>query len=77
MAGVDWLSLMRFAELHPLANRLLNLAYISTLPQIAILINCLGLCGHPSEIYKLCLTIALGAAITVTIWTLAPFGLLP
>ena len=75
MAGIDWLSLMRFAELHPLANRILNLAYISTLPQIAILVNCLGLCGRPSDIYKLCLTIAIGAAITVAMWTLAPsFG---
>jgi hypothetical protein len=75
MAGIDWLALMRFAELHPLANRVLNLAYISTLPQIAILVNCLGLCGRPNEIYKLCLSIALGAAMTIAIWTLTPsFG---
>jgi hypothetical protein len=75
MAGIDWRALMRLAEMHPLANRILNLAYISTLPQIAILVNCLGLWARPIDIYKLCLSIAIGAAITVAVWTVAPsFG---
>jgi hypothetical protein len=70
MAGVDWPALIRLAELHPWLNRVLNLAYLSLLPQI-----CLGLWGRMSDIYKLCLSVALGAAMTVACWTLAPsFG---
>lgn len=66
---------MQFAETHPVANRILNLACISTLPQIAILVNCLGFWGRPIDIYKLCLSIAIGAAIAVAVWTVAPsFG---
>jgi len=75
MAGIDWRALMRLAEMHPLANRILYLAYISTLPQIAILVNCLGLWARPIDIYKFCLSIAIGAAITVAVWKVAPsFG---
>jgi membrane-associated phospholipid phosphatase len=75
MAGVDWPALMRFAEMHSIANYVLYLAYISLLPQTAVLVNCLGIFSRPNEIYKFCLSMALGAAITMAIWTVAPsFG---
>ncbi|HEX4534939.1 MAG TPA: phosphatase PAP2 family protein [Rhizomicrobium sp.] len=73
--GVDWPALMRFASLHPLLNKGLAFAYTSVLPQIALLIVCLGLCSRPKEIYALCFAIASGAMATVLIWTLMPsFG---
>jgi membrane-associated phospholipid phosphatase len=75
MLGIYWPALMQFAEAHPLANRILFLAYASLLPQTAVLINCLGFISRPNEIYKFCLALALGAGITIAFWTWAPsFG---
>jgi hypothetical protein len=75
LIGIDWPSLIQFAEAHPLANRILFFAYASLLPQTAVLINCLGFTSRPIEIYKFCLALALGAGITIAFWTIAPsFG---
>ncbi|HZP10266.1 phosphatase PAP2 family protein [Methyloceanibacter sp.] len=75
MLGIDWPALLRFAEQHPTANLLLFLVYASSLAQTAVLVNALGLCGRPNDIYAFCLSLAIGAAVTIGIWTVAPsFG---
>jgi PAP2 superfamily protein len=75
MLGVDWPALMQFAEQHPTANLILFLAYASSLSQTAVLVNALGLCGRPNDVYTFCLSLTIGAAVTISIWTFAPsFG---
>ena len=73
--GVDWPTLMAFVAHYPWTNMVLQLVYISVLPQIAILVVTLGLMGKPERIYALCLSVAAGAAVAIFIWTIAPsFG---
>jgi len=73
--GVDWPAMMAFAAQHPWLNECFRLAYISVLPQIALLIVVIGLAGKYQQIYALCLSVACGAAISIAIWTAAPsFG---
>ncbi len=73
--GVDWPALMAFVAHYPVANMILQLVYISVLPQIALLVVALGFKGKPEQIYALCLSVAAGAAISIGVWTLAPsFG---
>jgi membrane-associated phospholipid phosphatase len=73
--GVDWPALMAFVAQYPVTNFVLQLVYISVLPQIALLVVVLGFKGKPEQIYMLCLSVAAGAAISIGIWTIAPsFG---
>ncbi|MBS0472637.1 MAG: phosphatase PAP2 family protein [Proteobacteria bacterium] len=73
--GVDWPALMAFIAHYPAVNMIFQLVYISVLPQIALLVVALGLKGEPRRIYELCLAVSIGAAIAMTIWTIAPsFG---
>jgi membrane-associated phospholipid phosphatase len=73
--GVDWPAMMTVVAHYPVTNLVLQLVYISVLPQIALLIPALGLKGKPEQIYTLCLSVAAGAAIAIGVWTLAPsFG---
>lgn len=73
--GIDWPAMMAFAAAHPFANRLLEIGYNSVLPQIILLIAWLAAQRHSAEIYKFCLALAVGAAITVFFWTAFPsFG---
>jgi len=73
--GFDWRGLMGWASAHPLVNRELHRIYETTLPQIAVLIVCLGLFGQPERIYGFCVALAAGAAIAIGFWTLFPsFG---
>jgi hypothetical protein len=73
--GVDWPALMALAAQHPWINAGFRLAYISVLPQIALLMVVIGLFGKPERIYAMSLSVACGAAISIAIWTIAPsFG---
>lgn len=73
--GIDWPALMAFVAHYPCANLVLQLVYISVLPQIAALTVALGFKGKPEQIYALCLSVAAGAAIAIGMWTVAPsFG---
>lgn len=73
--GVDWPAMMAFVSHYPVTNAVLQLIYLSVLPQIALLIVALGLLGRPSRIYALVLSVAFGAAISVAVWAAAPsFG---
>jgi signal transduction histidine kinase len=73
--GVDWPTMMAWTAQHPLTDMGLQLVYISVLPQIAVLVLCLGFFGKPEQIYRLCISVAAGAAISIAVWTAAPsFG---
>jgi len=73
--GVDWPAMMIAMSRHPVVNALLQLAYISVLPQVALLVAILGWRGKPENIYVFCLALTAGAAISISIWTISPsFG---
>lgn len=73
--GFDWPGLMAFIAQYPKANLVLKLAYVSVLPQTVVLIFALGFGNRIAELYRLSLALAIGAVITLAMWTLAPsFG---
>jgi hypothetical protein len=73
--GADWPAMMAFAAAHPRFNYFLFLAYRSVLPQITLVIVCLGCRGRSDDIIAFCLALAAGAGVTVVTWTLFPsFG---
>jgi len=73
--GVDWPVMMIAMSHYPVVNALLQLAYISVLPQVALLVVLLGWRGKHENIYAFCLALTAGAAISIFVWTLAPsFG---
>lgn len=73
--GFDWPSAVALMAAHPALNTILHLAYISSLPQIAVLIIALGFFEQPEKIYGFCIALAAGAAIAIGFWTLFPsFG---
>jgi hypothetical protein len=73
--GVNWPAMMAMVAQHPRLNGVLQLVYVSVLPQIALLVVALGWRGRHEQIYSLCLAVSAGAAISIAVWTLAPsFG---
>jgi len=73
--GVDWPAMMATVAQHPRLNGVLQLVYVSVLPQIALLIVALGWRGRYELIYSLCIAVSAGAAISIALWTIAPsFG---
>ncbi len=75
--GVDWPAMMAFVAHHPVANAVLQLIYLSVLPQIALLIVAIGLAGKPRRVYSLVLSVAFGAAISIAAWTIAAWTIAP
>ncbi|HJW40834.1 MAG TPA: phosphatase PAP2 family protein [Rhizomicrobium sp.] len=69
--GVDWPAMMAVVPRHPLIDMGLQLVYISVLPQITVLVLCLGFWRKPEAIYRLCIAVAVGAAISMAVWTAA------
>ena len=73
--GIDWPAMMAARAEHQRVNLVLQLCYVSVMPQIAILVIALSGSKHRETIYRLCLSIAAGAILTVFFWTAFPsFG---
>jgi len=73
--GFNWVAVMTFMAHHPVTNAVLQLCYISVLPQIALLIIALAWSSRGGDVFRLCISIAAGAFLTVAFWTLFPsFG---
>ena len=70
--GYDWAGTIAFAARHPVASHLLGLIYLSTLAQIALLIVLLGLSGRLGELHLLCVTVTVGATLSVLCWGIFP-----
>lgn len=75
--GFNWPALMAVAARHHTLTYVLRLAYLSVLPQTAVLVLSLGWMEKIGDCYGLCLSIAAGAIVTIVIWTFFPsFGAL-
>ncbi|HVU21395.1 MAG TPA: phosphatase PAP2 family protein [Rhizomicrobium sp.] len=73
--GMNWPAMMAAMVHHPRVNIMLQLCYISVMPQIAILVIALSGSEYRENVYRLCLSIAAGAMLTVFFWTAFPsFG---
>jgi hypothetical protein len=73
--GFDWYRMMLAMADHPLLDRVLFQIYNIALPEIALLLVILPLCGQVERVYRLCLSVALGALTVIGIWALHPaFG---
>jgi hypothetical protein len=73
--GFRWTAAMALAADHPRINMLLGFAYLSVMPQTVFLIFALGLRGRLEALYGLALSLAIGALLTLAMWTLFPsFG---
>jgi len=75
MLGVDWPAMMRAVAGHPLSNQILHVTYDSVLPQLALVVLCLGWTERTSQIHEFCLALAISAMICIAFWTVFPsFG---
>ena len=75
LMGINWPAIMGFMSRYPGPNLILQIAYVSLLPQIALLIALLGWKARGEEISALCLAISIGAMATVFFWAFFPsFG---
>ncbi|MGN6514815.1 MAG: phosphatase PAP2 family protein [Rhizomicrobium sp.] len=75
MVDFNWPQAVAFAAAHPVLNTILRVAYMSALPQVAVLIAALGLLRQPGKIYGFCIALGAGAVIAIGFWTLFPsFG---
>ena len=73
--GVNWPLMVTAMVPHPVINGILRLGYESVLPQVALLLACLGWRRQTKDINEFCVALAVGAALTVAIWTVFPsFG---
>jgi hypothetical protein len=70
--GFRWVAVMTFMAHHPLFNFVLQCFYNSVLPQIALTVLVLGWAGRTRDIFCFCLSVAVGAFVTVGFWTLFP-----
>ena len=73
--GYHWPSIIEWAGQHRLINNILRFAYVSTMPQLALLVVILGLSGRIKELHVLIYSITITATFTICWWGLFPsFG---
>ena len=72
MFGYHWPQIMQWAADHLFVSNVLKMAYITTLPQIALLVVILGLTGRQMELHKLLVSVTISATITICFWGLFP-----
>lgn len=70
--GFSWPAAIAFGAAHPILNEIMRFAYMSTLPQIALLVVVLGLTSRLADLHGLLVTITVAALITVAFWGLFP-----
>lgn len=76
--GVDWWAYVSWAKSHPLVGQLLTVAYLSSLPQIAVAITALGFTRRFDRLDRFTLAFMISSALTIALWTAFPsFGALP
>lgn len=73
--GYSWPDIVQFAGRHPLFNELTRYAYLSSIPQIALLFILLGFEGKQKELHVFILSITASGLVTLGFWALFPaFG---
>ncbi len=70
--GYDWPAIVAWAGEHPWFNQVMRLAYISTLPQIALLVVVLALSNRVKELHSLMVSVAIASLMAVIFWAIFP-----
>ncbi len=75
MVGFHWPDAIALVVDYPVLNTILKYAYLSTMPQLAVLLIVLGLSGRIHDLHVLLAFIAITATILITFWYFFPsFG---
>jgi hypothetical protein len=72
LLGYHWPDAIAWASQHLAFNEFMRIAYLSTLPQVAILLIVLGFTNRLYDLHALMVTITLSGTITVMFWALFP-----
>lgn len=72
MFGFYWPHAMQIAAHYPMITTILKVAYLSTLPQLAVLIVVLGLSGRHRDMHVLLLAVVVTATLAICFWGLFP-----
>lgn len=76
--GVDWWAYVCWVKSNPVIGRILTVAYLSSLPQVAVAIIILGFTKRFERLDRFSLAFMFSSALTIAIWTAFPsFGALP
>lgn len=70
--GYHWPDVIHFAAENPVLNTIIKFAYLSTMPQLAILVIILGLSGRVRVLHVLLVGITITATLAVIFWGLYP-----
>jgi hypothetical protein len=70
--GYRWPEFMAWCAQFPLFNEAMRYAYLSTLPQIALVVIALGLAGKARALHLMLLTTVFSGLLTVGTWALVP-----
>ena len=70
--GFHWPTVMEMAADYPVFSDILKWAYLSTIPQFALLIILLGLGGKFDDLYILLTSVAITATLTICFWGVVP-----
>ncbi|MFC5386266.1 phosphatase PAP2 family protein [Aquamicrobium segne] len=72
MLGYDWPTIVAWAGQYPWFNQVMRFAYISTLPQIVLLVIILALSNRIRELHSLMVSVAIASLMAVIFWTFLP-----
>jgi len=70
--GYHWPSVMAFAAEHPTGSSILKFAYLTTMPQMALLIVWLGLSGRAYDLHILVTSVTITATLAICFWGIFP-----
>lgn len=70
--GYSWADMVRWSVQQPFLNELMRYAYLSSLPQMAVLILMLGLGSQIRRLHVMLMTLMLSATFAVVFWIVFP-----
>lgn len=72
LMGYHWPDVMAWAADHPGWSLAMKYAYMSTIPQFALLIVLLGLTGRADDLHQLLVSVTITATFTICFWGIFP-----
>jgi len=70
--GYHWPTAMQWAADHPTINLIMKLCYMTTMPQLSLLVVILGLAGRHKDMHVMILSIVISATLAICFWGLFP-----
>lgn len=70
--GYHWPDLIAWGAANPIANEVLRYAYMSTVPQLALLVVVLGLSGRAHQLHVMLVSITISSVMAIVFWGIFP-----